>query len=220
MRAYGLGRVNPSFKDVGRGLVELLPEMGAVAVSVAAAAWGGKKLAVELAKFVAPDSKILPWVPTAAVSLLSVAWYAALKMVQSPLSKFAGPVLLGGVAATAVQAMFVKAFVGADGVAMSLNDKMGLPMGEYASIGTWRASLAGWKSGPEGAYMGDYERAMIGEYSSVGSIFSGNSLGAVRQGALPGGREAGHGIDLVGRGGSEETIEDFVDGGSLAGGIF
>lgn len=166
VRAMGLAGVpNPGmggmFKDIGA----LLPQMGVSAVSLAVAAVAGQMVASKLVPADKQDSMLGKAAPSVISLGVGLAGYMALRKSKS-MGKFAPWVLAGGVAAAAVHAI-ARITVKKDGVDITLGKRLGLPIGEYASMAGYGeyASMAG---------VGEYASMAGGtSYSGERGIFSG-----------------------------------------------
>ena len=170
LTAMGLAGVpNSSMGGMFKDISALLPQMGVSAISLAVAAVAGQMIS---AKIVPADkqSTMLGKVAPSAISLgVGLAGYMALRKSKS-MGKFAPWVLAGGVAAAAVHAIARITVKDSAGAPVSLGKRLGLPIGEYASMAGYGeyASMAGHHG------MGEYA-SMAGGTSYAGSrgVFSG-----------------------------------------------
>ena len=170
LSAMGLAGVpNSSMGGMFKDISALLPSMGVSAVSLAIAAVAGQMIS---AKIVPADkqSTMLGKVAPSAISLgVGLAGYMALRKSKS-MGKFAPWVLAGGVAAAAVHAIARITVKDSAGAPVSLGKRLGLPIGEYASMAGYGeyASMAGHHG------MGEYASMAGGTaYSGSRGVFSG-----------------------------------------------
>ena len=167
LTAMGLAGVpNSSMGGMFKDISALLPSMGVSAVSLAVAAVAGQMIS---AKIVPADkqSTMLGKVAPSAISLgVGLAGYMALRKSKS-MGKFAPWVLAGGVAAAAVHAIARITVKDSAGAPVSLGKRLGLPIGEYASMAGYGeyASMAGY---------GEYASMAGGtSYSGSRGVFAG-----------------------------------------------
>jgi hypothetical protein len=167
IRSMGLAGVhNSSMGSMFKDISALLPQMGVSAVSLAVAAVAGQMIA---SKIVPADKQAttLGKIAPSAISLgVGLAGYMALRKSKS-MGKFAPWVLAGGVAAAAVHAIARITVKDSAGAPVSLGKRLGLPIGEYASMAGYGeyASMAG---------LGEYASMAGGTaYSGSRGVFSG-----------------------------------------------
>lgn len=233
MRAHGLTRVNPSLGGMGKDLMVMLPQAGVFLGSMAGVSWVGTKLSDMLmgVKYVQQDAPqmVRDVLPSLSKLLVAGAAYSAARMWPQT-SKWAGPIFFGGLAATAVQALFDWR-VGEK--ALPLGSQFGLPLGEYVGV-SGDVNVMGRQIAVDGFVeagganiavdgLGEYvgvsglgEYVGPDQYSIQGAgIFEGSTLGEASQ--LNEGRqpyrawnEAPSVLDEVGD----------AEGGSLSGSIF
>jgi len=167
VRAMGLAGVpNPGMGGMFKDISALLPQMGVSAVALAVAAVAGQMVASKVVPADKQDSMIGKAAPSLISLSVGLAGYMALRK-SAKMGKFAPWVLAGGVAAAAVHAIARITVKDSAGAPVSLGKRLGLPIGEYASMAGYGeyASMAG---------LGEYA-SMAGGTAYAGSrgVFSG-----------------------------------------------
>jgi hypothetical protein len=207
LRAMGLAGVpNPGmggmFKDIGA----LLPQMGVSAASLAIAAVAGQMVASKLVPADKQDSLLGKAAPSVISLGVGLAGYMALRKSKS-MGKFAPWVLAGGVAAAAVHAIARIKVKDAQGAEVTLGKRLGLPIGEYASMAGYGeyASMAGF-----------------GEYASMagGTAYAGERgvfAGLDDKDVILSGTDDEDEVDMIE---TDADEGDNTDEGSLNGSIF
>ena len=231
LKASGLMKVNPSIMGVIMDMGVLLPQVGATIGAIA----GVSMLSQLILGQVRKSAPTATWAankhtPAAISVLLSVAAYGIARMVGSQpgaastfVNKLAPSLLIGGMAAAAVQTMgAVRVAPGAGQTAgtdgkISLGNKLGLPIGEYV--------LGEYVLGGGPSFI-DIDGTSVG--IDVGSVFRDRTLGQYvpYEVRADGAREGGRGRHLETSAASIVREElDAYDGklpveGNLSGSIF
>jgi hypothetical protein len=165
---------------------------------------------------------------------VTIAAFAAMKMIKNEkIRQFTLPVLFGGMAATAVNAL-AAIRVKKEATEVSLGQHLGLPIGDYMALsgfidvhgrplavdgmGDYVAQQLGELSlhqdrFHEGTVIGDYIPQALGELS-LHSTIEGETLGEIGQ--MSEGRQGARALNSPG----DIPVEDFIDSGSLSGSVF
>jgi hypothetical protein len=244
--AKALGMMKASRKNPG-GILDFLKaeakDMMAIAPSVAvqlgamaAVGYASSMASAQIRKSAKPDGAVAKYAGVISSGAVTVVAFAAMKMIKSDkVRQFALPVLFGGMAATAVQAL-AAIKVKKDAADISLGQKLGLPIGDYMALSGF-IDVHGRPLAVDG--MGDYVPQALGEISlhpsrfhegtvvSIGDYVP-QALGALTidrtiEGAVLGeigqmseGRQGARALNSPG----DPRVEDFMHGGSLSGSVF
>jgi hypothetical protein len=244
--ARAMGMIKASRKNPG-GILDFLKaeakDMMAIAPSVAvqlgamaAVGYASSMASAQIRKSAKPDGAVAKYAGVISSGAVTVVAFAAMKMIKSDkVRQFALPVLFGGMAATAVQAL-AAIKVKKDAADISLGQKLGLPIGEYMALSGF-IDVHGRPLAVDG--MGDYVPQALGEISlhpsrfHEGTVISmgdyvPQALGALTidrtiEGAVLGeigqmseGRQGARALNSPG----DPRVEDFIDAGSLSGSVF
>lgn len=193
-----------------------MPQAAAGLGAFAGAHWVGQKIDQHVMQRFLPAS-VSKWGLPAATASATALGYWAVRMNKAT-SKFAMPVLLGGMIASLWQLLNRVDMGGA-----SVASKMGLPgLGEYVAMGSaphpyLMADGADIRLNGMGEYVAD---PGVGEYVAMGAagegVFSGSSIGSFDQ--MGYGREGHRGYSSIPT--AEEILSGDAEGGVLSGSIF
>jgi hypothetical protein len=254
-RALGMmkgARKNPAgildfLKTEAKDMMAIAPSVAAQLGSMAAIGFASSKASEQIRKRAAVDGAMHKYAGAISSGAITLAAFAAMKMVKSDkVKQFTLPVLFGGMAATLVQvlaAVKVKP-AKAEGVdpstqqPISLGQKLGLPIGDYMALSGF-VDVHGRPVAVNG--MGDYVPQALGRIElSMGPYSEGTvvSMGdyvpqalgelSLHEGRFHEGTVIGEiGQMSEGRQGAralnspgDPTFESFVDSGSLSGSVF
>lgn len=227
LRRHGLMRVNPSLKGITQDFIGLLPKAGVTVLATAGIAWGGQKVGDRLKAMSWMPEAVKPFaVPVATGGVTVGAFYAA-SMIK-PLAKFRDAIMFGGLAAVAVHTL-AAVKMKKDGAAVSLGQKLGLPIGDFVAIDGFGDYIPQSLGRHYGEQLGDFVAIDgFGEAPSpyldvdgtairLNGMFDESSLGEAPQ--MGYGREPARALDSPG----DMTVEDVLaeaDSGILAGSVF
>jgi len=244
--ARAMGMIKASRKNPG-GVLDFLKaeakDMMAIAPSVAvqlgamaAVGYASSMATAQIRKRAKPDGAVSKYAGVISSGAITIAAFAAMKMVKSEkVRQFTLPVLFGGMAATAVQAL-AAIKVKKDAGEQSLGQKLGLPIGDYMALsgfidvhgrplavdgmGDYVAQQLGSLSLHPSRFhegtvisMGDYVPQALGELS-LHSTIEGETLGEIGQ--MSEGRQGARALNSPG----DPRVEEFMHGGSLSGSVF
>ena len=243
--ARAMGMLKAKRKNPG-GIVEFLKaeakDMMAIAPSVAvqlgamaAVGYASSMATAQIRKRATAGSAIDKFAGVISSSAITLAAFAAMKMIKNEKARqFTLPVLFGGMAATAVQAL-AAIKVKKDAAQISLGQHLGLPIGDYMALSGfidvhgrplavdgYVAEQLGALRLAQGPYhegtvvsMGDYTAEQLGALRlHEGRFHEGTVLGEIGQ--MSEGRQGARALGVEG----DPTIESFVDSGSLSGSVF
>jgi hypothetical protein len=243
-RALGMmkaSRKNPGgildfLKAEAKDMMAIAPSVAAQLGAMAAVGYASSMATEQIRKRAKPDGAVSKYAGVISSGAITIAAFAAMKMVKSEkVRQFTLPVLFGGMAATAVQAL-AAIKVKKDAGEQSLGQKLGLPIGDYMALSGF-IDVHGRPLAVDG--MGDYVPQALGEISlhpsrfhegtvvSIGDYVP-QALGALTidrtiEGAVLGeigqmseGRQGARALNSPG----DPRVEDFMHGGSLSGSVF
>jgi hypothetical protein len=257
-RAMGMmkgARKNPGgildfLKGEARDMMAIAPSVAVQLGSMAAIGYASAKASEQIKKRAAADGAMHKYAGAISSGAITLAAFAAMKMVKSDkVKQFTLPVLFGGMAATLVQVLAAvkvepKKIAGQAASAtplpkISLGQRLGLPIGEYMALSGF-LDIHGRPLAING--MGDYVPQALGELElSRGQYGEGTvvtpmgdyvpqALGelTLHEGRFQEGTVLGEiGQMSEGRQGARAlnspgdlTVESFVDSGSLSGSVF
>jgi hypothetical protein len=257
-RAMGMmkgARKNPAgildfLKGEARDMMAIAPSVAVQLGSMAAIGYASAKASEQIKKRVAADGAMHKYAGAISSGAITIAAFAAMKMVKSEKARqFTLPVLFGGMAATLVQVLAAvkvepKKIEGQPAPAtplpkISLGQRLGLPIGDYMALSGF-VDVHGRPVAVNG--MGDYVPQALGEIElsrgpySEGTVvtpmgdYVPQALGelTLHEGRFHEGTVLGEiGQMSEGRQGARAlnspgdlTIESFVDSGSLSGSVF
>jgi len=245
-RAMGMmkgARKNPAgildfLKTEAQDMMAIAPSVAAQLGSMAAIGFASSKASEQIRKRVAADGAMHKYAGAISSGAITIAAFAAMKMVKSDkVKQFTLPVLFGGMAATLVQVL-AAVKVKKDAGEQSLGQKLGLPIGDYMALsgfvdvhgkpvavdgfGDYVPQALGRIELSKGPYsegtvvsMGDYVPQALGELSlHEGRFHEGTVIGEIGQ--MSEGRQGARALNSPG----DPTFESFVDSGSLSGSVF
>jgi hypothetical protein len=257
-RAMGMmkgARKNPGgildfLKGEARDMMAIAPSVAVQLGSMAAIGYASAKASEQIKKRAAADGAMHKYAGAISSGAITLAAFAAMKMVKSDkVKQFTLPVLFGGMAATLVQVLAAvkvepKKIAGQAASAtplpkISLGQRLGLPIGDYMALSGF-LDIHGRPLAING--MGDYVPQALGELElSRGQYGEGTvvtpmgdyipqALGelTLHEGRFQEGTVLGEiGQMSEGRQGARAlnspgdlTVESFVDSGSLSGSVF
>jgi hypothetical protein len=245
-RAMGMtkgARKNPAgildfLKTEAQDMMAIAPSVAAQLGSMAAIGFASSKASEQIRKRVAAEGAMHKDAGAISSGAITIAAFAAMKMVKSDkVKQFTLPVLFGGMAATLVQVL-AAVKVKKDAGEQSLGQKLGLPIGDYMALsgfvdvhgkpvavdgfGDYVPQALGRIELSKGPYsegtvvsMGDYVPQALGELSlHEGRFHEGTVIGEIGQ--MSEGRQGARALNSPG----DPTFESFVDSGSLSGSVF
>jgi hypothetical protein len=254
-RAMGMtkgARKNPAgildfLKTEAQDMMAIAPSVAAQLGSMAAIGFASSKASEQIRKRVAAEGAMHKYAGAISSGAITIAAFAAMKMVKSDkVKQFTLPVLFGGMAATLVQVLAAVKVKPAkvEGVdpstqqPISLGQKLGLPIGDYMALSGF-VDVHGRPVAVDG--FGDYVPQALGRIElskgpySEGTVVSmgdyvPQALGelSLHEGRFHEGTVIGEiGQMSEGRQGAralnspgDPTFESFVDSGSLSGSVF
>jgi hypothetical protein len=227
-----LGFLQGEAKD----MMEMAPSIAVQLGAMAAVGYASSMASEQIRKRVAPGGAVDKFAGVISSGVLSIAAFAAMKMVKSDkVQKFALPVLMGGMAATAVQAL-AAIKVKKDAADVSLGQRLGLPIGDYMAMSGYldvhgrQVAIDGfgeYVDQPLGALdihpsrfaegavvsVGEYVDQPLGALS-IDRTIEGSVLGEIGQ--MSEGRQGARALNSPG----DPRIESFINRGSLSGSVF
>jgi hypothetical protein len=243
-RAMGMtkaSRKNPGgildfLKAEAKDAMEAAPMIAVQLGTMAAVGFIASKATEQIRKRAKADGAVSKYAGVISSASITLAAFAAMKMMKSDKArKFTLPVLFGGMAATAVNAL-AAIRVKKEATEISLGQHLGLPIGDYMALsgfidvhgrplavdgmGDYVAQQLGSLSLHPSRFhegtvisMGDYVPQALGELS-LHSTIEGETLGEIGQ--MSEGRQGARALNSPG----DIPVEDFIDSGSLSGSVF
>ena len=223
-------------KGEAKDMMDMAPSIAVQLGAMAAIGFASSKASEQIRKRVAPGGAVDKFAGVISSGAIAVAAFAAMKMVKSEkVKQFALPVLMGGMAATAVQAL-AAIKVKKDAADVSLGQRLGLPIGDFTSISGYLDvhgrevaidGMGDYVDQPLGALdihrsrfdegavvsMGDYVDQPLGAIS-IDRTIEGSVLGEIGQ--MSEGRQGARALNSPG----DPRIESFINRGSLSGSVF
>jgi hypothetical protein len=243
-RAMGMmkaSRKNPGgildfLKAEAKDMMAIAPSVAVQLGAMAAVGYASSMATAQIRKSAKPEGAFSKYAGVISSGAITIAAFAAMKMIKNEKARqFTLPVLFGGMAATAVQAL-AAIKVKKDAAEISLGQKLGLPIGDYMALSGF-VDVHGRPLAVDG--MGDYVPQALGEISlhpsrfHEGTVISmgdyvPQALGALTidrtiEGAVLGeigqmseGRQGARALNSPG----DPRVEEFMHGGSLSGSVF
>ena len=212
-------------KAEAQDMMAIAPSVAVQLGTMAAVGFASSKVSEQIRKRVAPAGAVHKFAGAISSGAITIAAFAAMKMMKSPKAKqFTLPVLFGGMAATLVQVL-AAVKVKKDTTEVSLGQHLGLPIGEYMALNGF-IDVNGRPLAVDGYHMGDYVPQALGRVQlSQGPYHEGTIVtpmgeyvaqGLGEIGQMSEGRQGARALGSEG----DMTIESFVESSSLSGSIF
>jgi hypothetical protein len=220
-------------KAEAKDMMAIAPSVAVQLGAMAAVGYASSMATAQIRKSAKPEGAFSKYAGVISSGAITIAAFAAMKMIKNEKARqFTLPVLFGGMAATAVQAL-AAIKVKKDAAEISLGQKLGLPIGDYMALSGFidvhgrPLAVDGYvaqqlgalrlSQGPyhEGTVIGDYAAEQLGEISlHEGRFHEGTVIGEIGQ--MSEGRQGARALNSPG----DPRVEDFIDAGSLSGSVF
>jgi hypothetical protein len=232
------GGVLDFLKAEAKDMMAIAPSVAVQLGAMAAIGYASSMATAHIRKRAKPDGAVSKYAGVISSGAVTIAAFAAMKMIKSEkVRQFTLPVLFGGMAATAVQAL-AAIKVKKDAGEQSLGQKLGLPIGDYMALsgfidvhgrplavdgmGDYVPQALGAIELSRGRFdegtvvsVGDYVPQALGEITlHQGRFHEGTVIGEIGQ--MSEGRQGARALGAEG----DLEIESFVDSGSLSGSVF